>query len=78
MTHWHALQSVSQITPRNNTRVTRCTAVRWAAAQLLTLGAEDGSSWPLRPTKGAVEGLREAVWMMERIMVWIAGEYLRV
>jgi hypothetical protein len=36
------------------------------------MGAEDGASWPLRLPKDATE----TVWMMEWIMVWIAGEML--
>jgi hypothetical protein len=50
--------------------------VRWAAAPLLTLGAEDGASWPLRLPKDAAEAVQETLWMMEWIMVWIAGEAL--
>ncbi len=43
---------------------------------MLTLGAEDGASWPLRLAKDAAEAVEETVWMMEWIMVWIAGEAL--
>ncbi len=43
---------------------------------MLTLGAEDGASWPLRLPKAATEAVEETAWMMEWIMVWIAGEAL--